>query len=146
MMESVRAKLVALVVACTAPAVAGAALRAREAESTLLDQATRRVDRVNASFAAEMDDYKGNAKLALALVDHAAKFRQALAARDAAGAERLVATLAEVYKYRIVLAADADGNLAAVGNAERAPKSLRVEASPALAELRADAPASRSPE
>jgi len=140
MMKTVRAKLVALVVACMAPAVAGAVLRAREAESTLLDQATRRVDRVNTSFAAEIEDSRSNAKLALVLVEHAGKFQQALAAHDAAGAQRLVSTLADVYKYRIVLAADAQGELVAVGNPKRAPRSLRAEASPAFAELLAGKP------
>jgi adenylate cyclase len=140
MMKTVRAKLVALVIACMAPAVAGAVLRAREAESTLLDQATRRVDRVNTSFAAELEESNSNTKLALALVEHAGKFRQALAARDSAGTARLVGTLAEVYKHRIVLAADAQGDLVAVGNPKRAPNSLRAEASPAFAELLAGKP------
>jgi adenylate cyclase len=135
MMKTVRAKLIGLVVACTAPAVVSAVLRAREAETTLLDQATRRVDRVNASFAAEMDDTRANTKLALVLVEHAGKFQQAILAHDAAGAERLVHTLADVYKYRIVLAADAQGDLVAVGNPARAPKSLRPDANPAFAAL-----------
>jgi adenylate cyclase len=140
MLSTVRAKLIALVVACLAPAVAGAVLRAREAESTLLDQATRRVDRVNTSFAAEMDEYKSNATLALDLVQHASKFQQAIAASDSAGAAHLVGVLADVYKYRIVLAANTQGDLVAVGNPKRAPRSLRADASPAFTELLAGKP------
>ena len=130
MVKTVRAKLVALVIACMAPAVVGAVLRAREAETTLLDQATRRVDRVNSTFAAEIQEQEANAKLALTFAHDATKFQQALAAHDSAGAQRLVGMLADVYKYRIVLAADAQGDLVAVGNPKRAPKSLRPDASP----------------
>ncbi len=135
MLKTVRAKLVALVLACMAPAVLSAVLRAREAESALLDQATRRVDRVNASFAVEIEESRSNATLALTLVEHATKFQQALAAHDSAAAARLVGLLADVYKYRIVLAADAHGDLVAVGNPARAPRSLRAEASPDFSEL-----------
>jgi adenylate cyclase len=135
MMKSVRAKLIALVIACMAPSVAGAVLRAREAEATLLDQATRRVDRVNSALATEVEESRSYAKLALVLVQHADKFQQALAAHDRAGAEHLVNLLADVYRSRIVLAADAKGDLVAVGNPKRAPKSLRTEASPAFADL-----------
>jgi adenylate cyclase len=139
-MKTVRAKLIALVVACMAPAVVSAILRAREAESTLLDQATRRVDRVNTSFAAEMEEYRINAQLALVLVRNATRFQAALAAHDAAGAGRLVNTLSQVYKHRIVIVADNDGNIVAAGNQERAPASLRAEASPAFADLLAGKP------
>jgi adenylate cyclase len=134
-MKTVRSKLVALVVACMVPAVVGAVLRAREAESTLLDQATRRVDRVNGAFAAEMEDFQSNAKLALVLTEHASKFQQALAAHDRVGAERLVSTLADVYKARIVVATDSGGERLAVTNPKRAPLSLRPDASPAFADL-----------
>jgi adenylate cyclase len=140
MMKTVRAKLIALVLACMAPALASAVLRAREAESTLLDQATRRVDRVNGTIATEVEESRSYAKLALVLVQHADKFQQALAAHDHTGAERLVGVLADVYKSRIVLAADARGDLVAVGNPKRAPKSLRAEASPAFADLLAGKP------
>ncbi|MGO8993413.1 MAG: adenylate/guanylate cyclase domain-containing protein [Polyangiaceae bacterium] len=140
MVKTVRAKLVALVIACMAPAVVGAVLRAREAETTLLDQATRRVDRVNSTFAAEIQEQEANAKLALTFAHDATKFQQALAAHDSAGAQRLVGMLADVYKYRIVLAADAQGDLVAVGNPKRAPKSLRPDASPPFAELLAGKP------
>jgi adenylate cyclase len=138
MLKTVRAKLVALVLACMAPALASAVLRAREAESTLLDQATRRVDRVNSTFTTELEDSRSNAKLALVLVEHANKFQEALAAHDTAGATKLVSMLAEVYKHRIVFAADAVGDAVAIGNPKRAPKSLRGDA--AFAELFAGKP------
>ncbi len=135
MFSTVRAKLIALVLACTLPALLGAFLRAREAKLTLLDLATRRVDRVNSAFAAELDEYQSNATLALTLVEHAAKFQQALAAHDSVTASRLVDLLADVYKYRIGLGADTAGNLLAVGNPQRAPKSLTAASSPAFTEL-----------
>jgi adenylate cyclase len=97
---------------------------------------------VNSTFAAELEDSRSNARLALALAQHAVRFRQALAAGDKAGAQRLVDTLADVYKYRIVLASDAQGNLVAVGNATRAPRALRLEASPAFGDLLAGQPLS----
>jgi adenylate cyclase len=134
-MKSVRAMLSALVLACVAPAVVGAILRAREAESSLLDDATRHVDHANASIASELADYESNARMALVLVQQATKFREAMAAHDAAGAQGLVALLAKVYPHRIVFAADAHGDLLALGNGQRAPTSLRAEASPAFAEL-----------
>jgi hypothetical protein len=134
-MKTVRVKLVALVVACTAPALLGAVLRAREAETTLLSQATGRVDRVNGAFAAEMEDFQQNARLALVMTEHAGRFQQALASHDHAGAERLVSTLADVYKARIVVAADATGERLAFTSLKRAPLSLRPDASPAFADL-----------
>jgi len=85
-MKSVRAMLSALVLACVAPAVVGAILRAREAEASLLDDATRHVDHANASIASELADYESNARMALVLVQQATKFREAMAAHDAAGA------------------------------------------------------------
>jgi adenylate cyclase len=134
-MKSVRAMLSALVLACVAPAVVGAILRAREAESSLLDDATRHVDHVNASIASELADYESNARMALVLVQQATKFREAMAAHDASGAQGLVALLAKVYPHRIVFAADAHGDLLALGNGQRAPTSLRAEASAAFTEL-----------
>jgi adenylate cyclase len=134
-MKSVRAMLVALVLACVTPAVASAVLQAREAESTLLEDATRRVDHVNTLVASELADYESNARMALILVDQATTFRAAMAARDAARAQVLVNLLAKVYPRRIVFAANADGSRLAVGNADRAPKSLQADASPAFADL-----------
>jgi adenylate cyclase len=134
-MRTVRAKLLALVIACVAPAVLGAILRAREAQSTLLDQATHHVDRVNGTFAAEIEESKANTDLALALVQHSTRFPQALAAHDSAAAAHLVGVLGDVYAHRVVLAADTHGDLVAVGNPKRAPRSLHADLSPAFAEL-----------
>src|SRR5262249_14857018 len=68
-MRTVRIKLVALVVACVAPAIAAAVLRSWESEKELLAQVGRRIDGANRRFAAELDEYQDNAKLALTLVE-----------------------------------------------------------------------------
>jgi adenylate cyclase len=135
MLRTVRQKLVALVLACAAPAVLGAFYRSREAESDLLRQVERRVDRVNARFAEELGEYQSNARLALSLTESSTRFQQALATGDRERAERTVARLAEVYKYRVILAADRSGIVLAAGNAPRGPKSLATDSSPQFAEL-----------
>ena len=134
-MKTVRVKLVLLVLACMAPALAGAVLRSYESERDLLEQVTRRVNGSARRFGTELDEYQSNAKLALSLVEHAVKFHQALATHDAAGADRMVKTLTEVYQHRIILASDDHGVVLAKGNAKRGPASLGPEASPAFAGL-----------
>src|SRR5690349_7478444 len=108
MLRTVRQKLVALVLACGAPAVFGAVYRSREAESDLLKQVVRRVDRVSTRFAEELTEYQTNARLALTLTDSSTRFQQALATRDGARAARSVDRLAEVYKYRVILVSDSE--------------------------------------
>src|SRR5690242_16701621 len=103
-MTTVRVKLVALVVACVAPAVVGAVLRSREAERDMLEQVQRRVNGSNRRFGTELDEYQANAKLALSLAEHGATFQQALASRDPTRAQRLIDRLAEVYEHRTILA------------------------------------------
>src|SRR5690349_19763201 len=139
-MRTVRARLVVLVLTCVAPAVIGAIYRSRQAEAELLRQLERRVDRVSTSFADELEDYQSNAKLALSLTESSGRFAQALADRDVARAERMVKRLADVYKYRVILAADAQGAVLAAGNAPRGPTSLAPDSSPAFAELLAGKP------
>jgi adenylate cyclase len=139
-MRTVRAKLVALVLACVAPAIIAAVLRSREAERDMLAQVERRVDRVNTRFAEELEEYQSNARLALTLTLSSTRFQKALAERDPERAERWISRLAEVYKYRVILAADSDGVLVAAGNAARGPKSLGPDSSAAFAELLAGEP------
>jgi adenylate cyclase len=139
-MRTVRAKLVALVLACVAPAVLFALVRSREAEHEMLEQVTRRADRVAPRFADEFADYEKNARLALALTVSGARFQQALREHDRVRAERAVKRLADVYHHRIILAADASGTVLASGNAERAPTSLTGAASSAFPELLAGRP------
>jgi adenylate cyclase len=139
-MRTVRARLVALVLACIAPAVFGAIYRSRTAEAELLRQLERRVDRVSTTFAEEIEEYQSNARLALSLTESSGRFAQALANRDVARAERMVKRLAGVYKYRVILAADAQGVVLAAGNAQRGPKSLAADSSPAFAQLLAGQP------
>ena len=139
-MRTVRAKLVALVLACVAPAVVGAIYRSHEAESELLRQLERRVDRVSVSFGEEIDEYQSNAHLALSLTEASNRFAIALGNRDFERASRMVQRLVGVYKYRVILASDVKGELLAIGNTTRGPTSLGPEASPAFAQLLAGKP------
>ncbi|HEV8548712.1 MAG TPA: hypothetical protein VGQ57_06790, partial [Polyangiaceae bacterium] len=134
-MRTVRTKLVALVLACVAPAIAGAVLRSRESEHEMLGQVERRVNATNRRFGSELEEYQANARLAITLTQHSARFQQALFQHDAAPVERMVKRLAAVYDDRMILAADEQGLILARGNADNGPKSLGPEASPAFAEL-----------
>lgn len=55
-MKTVRVKLVALVLACVAPALVGAVLRSRAEEQSMLDQVQRRIDATNRRFETELDE------------------------------------------------------------------------------------------
>ncbi len=134
-MRTVRAKLLALVLACVAPAIVGAVLRSREVKQNMLAQVQRRVDGANRRFMTELEEYQANAKLALAMTEHSTRFQHALATHDQAGAERLVKLLGEVYDHRVILASDSQGQLVVRGGAERGPASLAPDSSAAFAEL-----------
>ena len=108
----------------------------------MLGQVERRVNGTNRRFSEELDEAQANANLALTLAQHGAKFQQALAARDAAGADRMVKLLAEVYTNRIILASDARGAILASGGVDRGPASLLPESSAAFAALLAGKPLS----
>jgi adenylate cyclase len=138
--KTVRVKLMALVLVCVAPGIVSAILRSRESEADLLEQVERRVNGAARRFGLELDESQENARLALSLADHGTRFQKAVAARDAAGAARLVDTLAQVYKHRVVLAADRQGVILARGNAEGAPDSLGPASSPDFARLLAGEP------
>jgi adenylate cyclase len=139
-MKSVRVKLVALVLACVAPAVLGAVLRSREAERDLLEQVTRRVDRVGPRFADEFAEYEKNSRLALTLTTSSQHFQEALRQHDRGRPEALVKRLAGVYHHRIILVSDASGTLLAAGNAEHGPATLHADASSAFADVLAGKP------
>jgi adenylate cyclase len=138
--RTVRIKLVALVLACVAPAIVAALVRSREAENDMLEQVERRVSGTSNRFAMELDEYQANARLALSMAEHAVRFQQALATHDAAGADRMVKMLAEVYDHRIILASDSQGVVLARGNADRGPASLGPDSSPEFADLLAGQP------
>jgi adenylate cyclase len=138
--KTVRGKLVVLVLVCVAPAIVGAVLRSRESERDMMEQVERRVNGANRRFGLEMDEYQENAKLALSLAEHSTKFGKAVAERDAAGASRLVARLGDLYKHRVVIAADAAGKVLAAANAEHGPRSLGPAAGPDFARLLAGEP------
>src|SRR5687767_14159357 len=138
-MKTVRVKLIALVLACVAPAVLGAILQSNASSRQELEQVGRRVDGANRRFEDELDDYQRNSRLALTLADLTPRFQKALAERDVERAKRFVDRLAEVYKYRVIAAADAQGAVLARGNAERGNvATLGTDTSPAFAELLAD--------
>jgi adenylate cyclase len=139
-MRTVRFKLVALVLACVAPAIVGAVLRSRGAERDMLGQVERRVNGTNRRFGEELDEDQAGDKLALSLAQHAVKFQQALAERDATGAAGMVKLLAAAYADRVVLASDSRGVILARAGADRGPASLGPESSPAFAELLAGQP------
>lgn len=140
-MTTVRVKLIALVLGCLAPAVLGAILQSNAAQKQELEQVERRVDGANRRFESELDDYQKNARLALTFADLTPRFQKSLAERDPERAKRFVDRLAEVYKYRVIAAADAQGVVLARGNAERGNlASLATDTSPAFAELLADKP------
>ncbi|HTQ05640.1 MAG TPA: adenylate/guanylate cyclase domain-containing protein [Polyangiaceae bacterium] len=139
-MRTVRAKLVALVLACVAPAVLFAVLRSREAERDMLEQVTRRVDGVGPRFADEFAEYEKNARLSLALTTDSRRFQAALREHDPVHAEQAVHRLTEVYHHRIILAADTTGALLAAGHADHGPKSLGSAVSSAFPDLLAGKP------
>ena len=137
-MKTVRGKLIALVLACVTPAMVGAVLEERAAESELLQQVQQRMDAANLAFADEYDDYQKNALLALTLTEQSGRLQKVLAERDAAAVSRFVDRLASAYKYRLVVAADSVGQIVAVGNPERGKlAALSAAVSPAFADLMA---------
>jgi adenylate cyclase len=140
-MKTVRLKLIALVLACVAPAVLGAVLQSNASKQQEIVQVERRVDSANRRFESELEEYQRNSRLALTFADLTPRFQGALAERNVERAQRFVDRLAEVYKYRLITAADAEGGVLARGNAERGRvASLAPDTSPAFAELLADKP------
>jgi adenylate cyclase len=135
LVRTVRQKLVLLVLCCVTPAVLGALYRSKEAEEEMLRQVERRVDRVNTTFTEEIDEYQSNARVALSLAESSARFARALATHDPELARRMIERIAEVYRYRTILASDVQGSLVASGNAARGPRSLGPESSPEFEDL-----------
>jgi adenylate cyclase len=144
-MRTVRVKLLALVVACVAPAIGLAAFRSYESEKELLAQVERRVNGINRRLGAELDEYQDNAKLALSLVQHSSRFQQALAKRDPAGADQLMKTLSDVYREPSILAIEMEGVIVSMAHAdnvvyrgyteEKRLPLLEIDTSPAFAAL-----------
>jgi adenylate cyclase len=129
------------VLACAAPAVLGAVLESNASRRQVLEQVERRIEAANRRFESELDEYQRNSRLALTFADQSPWFQRALAERDLERTKRFVDRLAEVYKYRVIAAADARGAVLARGNAERGSlQSLAADTSPAFAELLADRP------
>jgi hypothetical protein len=111
-MTTVRVKLI------VTPAVLGAILQSNASREQEIQQVERRVDSANRRFESELDDYQRNSRLALTFADLTPRFQKALAEGDPERAQRFVDRLSEVYKYRVIAAADAHGVLLARGNTE----------------------------
>jgi adenylate cyclase len=142
-MTTVRGKLIALVLACVAPAVLGAILQSNASKEQELAQVERRVEGANRRFESELEDYQRNSRLALTFADLTPRFQKALAEGDPERAQRFVDRLSEVYKYRVITAANAQGVVLARGNTDRGSvASLGPDTSPSFAELLADKPVS----
>ena len=140
-MKTVRGKLIALVLACVAPAVIGAVLQSNVSRRQELEQIERRMSSANRRFEEELDEYQRNSRIALTFADLTPRFQKALAERDRERAQRFVDRLAEVYKYRVVAASAADGTVLARGNSGRGSvASLGPDTSPTFAQLLADKP------
>jgi adenylate cyclase len=135
LLRTVRQKLVLLVLCCVTPAVLGALYRSKEAEDEMLRQVERRVDRVNTTFTEELDEYQSNARVALSLAESSTRFARALSTHDPEMARRMIDRIAQVYRYRSILAADVQGSLVASGNATRGPRSLGPDSSPDFEDL-----------
>ena len=125
-MKTVRAKLIALVLACAAPAVLGAILQSNAAKRQELEQVERRMSSANRRFEEEVDDSQKNARLALTLADLTPRFQKALAERDGERAQRFLDRLAEGYKYRVIAASAADGSHAMAPPAWRSTDRQRA--------------------
>lgn len=134
-MRTVRLKLLGLVLGSVLPAIVGAVMSERAAESELLEQVGRRVDGANRRFESMLDEYQKNSRLALSFASQSPWFQKALENRDQGRTGRFVDQLAEVYKHRIIIASDSQGRILAAGNAERGPKALDASASPTFSEL-----------
>lgn len=135
-MRTVRAKLIAIVLACVVPAILAAVLRAREAQADLLEGVQARVKQANGGFEAELEEDVSGARLALSLATRDARVPQSLLSGDPAGVRALVHELGGIYTDTVIVAADAQGKVLAVSDPARAPAALDAKASPRLSPLK----------
>lgn len=118
-MPSVRTQLMAIVVGCLVPAGIGAVLKAQSAEQEMLRDAREEVAAAEARVEDDLTDTLSGARLALDLVAQSSWLQRGMAEGRAEPVERSVERLAKAYKYRIVLAVDAQGRVLAQGNRDR---------------------------
>jgi len=139
-MVSVRWKLAALVVASSVPVLIGAVANEQAAEERILEEAAEDIEAVGERFDDSLEEYEKNARLALTFAAESGFFQRALAAGDKERAQRFADRLGLVYKHRVILVADAAGQILAGVKAERGPASLAPSSSDEFAELLAGKP------
>lgn len=108
-MISVRVKLFGLVLGSFLPAVIGAVASQQAVERKLLAEAGDRIKEVGQEFDDHLDDYEKNARIALTFATESTWFTRNLAAKDQERTATFVERLAKAYRYRAIIAADADG-------------------------------------
>jgi adenylate cyclase len=121
---SVRAKLLGLVLACAIPAATAAAMRAREAQSDLFEQAKSRIDVADDAILAELDEDRSADVTALTLAARDAGFRAGVHDRDPSRVAETVRILAASYLDTLIVVADSDGKLLACDEPKRCPTTL----------------------
>jgi len=139
-MVSVRWKLAALVVASSVPVLIGAVANEQAAEERILEEAAEDIEAVGERFDDSLEEYEKNARLALTFGAESGFFQRALAAGDKERAQRFADRLGLVYKHRVILVADAAGQILAGVKTERGPASLSPSSSDEFAELLAGKP------
>ena len=134
-MVSVRWKLAALVVASSVPVLIAAVVNQRSAEQRILDESGQDIDAVGERFDEVVEEYEKNARLALTFGAESGGLQRSLATRDPERAKRFADRLGMVYKHRVILVADAAGQIVAGVKAERGPVALTPAQSPEFREL-----------
>jgi len=134
-MVSVRWKLAALVVASSVPVLIAAVVNQRSAEQRILDESAQDIDAVGERFDEVVEEYEKNARLALTFGAESGGLQRSLATRDPERAKRFADRLGMVYKHRVILVADAVGQIVAGVKTERGPVALTPAQSPEFREL-----------
>ena len=133
-MKSVRTKLLALVLACVAPALVAVVLRARAAEHELIGLVRARVDVADDAFIDEVGEDQGQAAVAAKLASARPRMIAALSGEPGKSAEEVLRSLAGVYAGSITALVDRDRKVVAASGPALEPGT--VLSSPGLAPLR----------
>jgi hypothetical protein len=120
-MVSVRWKLAAVVVASSVPVLIAAVVNQRSAEQRILDESAQDIDAVGERFDEVVEEYEKNARLALTFGAESGGLQRSLATGDPERAKRFADRLGMVYKHRVILVADAVGQIVAGVKTERGP-------------------------
>jgi class 3 adenylate cyclase len=139
-MISVRWKLAALVVASSVPVLVGVIADEKAAEARIFEEAAEDMEAVGARFDDTVEEYEKNARLALTFGAESGFLQKALGSGDVERLQRFVDRLGAVYKYRVILLANASGQIVAGVKKERGPASLAPSESAEFAGLLAGKP------